>query len=972
MLSISRFGLVASVGFASAFALPEALRAVGQNHGLAELRSRVLSQPRTFENDVLFSRSNGEIVKSPRFTVSSDMFGDFDGDNDVDLHDYNAMQICLSFSGPEIPTPPACDTFDADDDSDVDLADFDEFMSVLTGSLSGVLVEAGTLFPIASSQTAYYSGEPGTPGSNAFNGTAAQAGYTQDDLWYHWSVVSKPVETGSILISNESKPESAYMILAPVMTGGYIFELRVTNLITMEFGADMVSLDVCEGDRDGDGVGDEDDNCLNADNPAQEDGDGDGVGDACDNCIDDVNDDQANADGDDFGDVCDNCDDVPNNDQLDGDEDGVGDACDNCPADANPDQVDTNEDGDGDVCEDDFDSDGVVNETDNCPNVANANQTDTDSDGLGDACDNCPSVSNAGDLGTCTAGTTGTCVLDTDCDTATDSGDGVCDNNQADSEGDGVGDGVGDVCDNCPDDANTAQTDTDGDGVGDVCDNCVIDYNPDQADEDNNGEGNACDEGYNPPPPDPDPVTVTIGGGTSQQVFKCPDTMLQAVTDPAGGTITWEQTGGVAVTSFTDNGDGSASVQIPADAEENDQYRFTATPLLEGFEPVASSVTLTVQLAGTVAVGTKSSGAAQPGDTVTLTLDSTESEDWSAEWSQDPSDPAGVQVALTQGTPDSQSATFTAPDVEVTTTLNFSVSSGQCGEFTDVVPTGDLAVEVQVASVTFVLRDTIAVGGSLTLDDASITTVDGAPLDFELLYFVSDDGALPPGVIVSVNQDTNVLTVDAASATATIEIKVQAWGTGGLLAHASDTTEIITGGGFSGTREPSASASAAGPPGYFEYTGPGGLIPAPSGETQGICLFHLRMNDDYLVDGTPPSEITWMELGINGLTHTSPWDLDFYLIDPWGQVLEIMTDRGDQFAIVGRNLIFNDAADAFPPEDAEVLPGVYLPEDSDGLGGFGTFSDPGTDSWILLVIDDSGGNQGNIDSFSLRGFGAGK
>ena len=40
--------------------------------------------------------------------------------------------------------------------------------------------------------------------------------------------------------------------------------------------------DACEGDRDGDGVPDEDDNCPDAYNPRQWDTDGDGLGDACD------------------------------------------------------------------------------------------------------------------------------------------------------------------------------------------------------------------------------------------------------------------------------------------------------------------------------------------------------------------------------------------------------------------------------------------------------------------------------------------------------------------------------------------------------------------------------------------------------------------------------------------------------------------------------------------------------------------
>jgi hypothetical protein len=59
------------------------------------------------------------------------------------------------------------------------------------------------------------------------------------------------------------------------------------------------------GDRDGDGVPDEQDICANNDDPAQFDGDLDGVGDACDNCSTMANAGQENGDGDAAGDLCD-------------------------------------------------------------------------------------------------------------------------------------------------------------------------------------------------------------------------------------------------------------------------------------------------------------------------------------------------------------------------------------------------------------------------------------------------------------------------------------------------------------------------------------------------------------------------------------------------------------------------------------------------------------------------------------------
>lgn len=79
--------------------------------------------------------------------------------------------------------------------------------------------------------------------------------------------------------------------------------------------------------------------------------DGDGVGNDCDNCVTTYNPDQEDADFDFIGDACDDC--------VDWDKDGYGNpgvagnvcADDNCPYTYNPDQLDTDDDGIGDVCD---------------------------------------------------------------------------------------------------------------------------------------------------------------------------------------------------------------------------------------------------------------------------------------------------------------------------------------------------------------------------------------------------------------------------------------------------------------------------------------------------------------------------------------------------------------------------------------------------------------------------------------------
>jgi hypothetical protein len=122
----------------------------------------------------------------------------------------------------------------------------------------------------------------------------------------------------------------------------------------------------------------------------------------------------------------------------------------------------------------------------------------------------------------------------------------------------------------------------------------------------------------------------------------------------------------------------------------------------------------------------------------------------------------------------------------------------------------------------------------------------------------------------------------------------------------------------------------------------------------------------------PMPAITSLELVLTGLTHTNGGDLDIYLIDPFGKTLEIMTDRGNNAGISNATLVFRDnvvAGLSLPPENGQIVSGSYLPEDSNSTGGFSKYNggSGGTDAWILLVIDDSAGDQGALGSWTLRG-----
>jgi hypothetical protein len=138
--------------------------------------------------------------------------------------------------------------------------------------------------------------------------------------------------------------------------------------------------------------------------------------------------------------------------------------------------------------------------------------------GIGDACDD-PDGDGVVD-------TTDNCPDDANSDQSDLDGDGlglVCDD-CVDFDGDGFGDpGFPDnTCeeDNCSQVFNPEQTDADDDGAGDACDNCPMTSNPDQSDLDGDGVGDSCDNC--PEAPNPDQAD-TDGDGSADACDNCPE-----------------------------------------------------------------------------------------------------------------------------------------------------------------------------------------------------------------------------------------------------------------------------------------------------------------------------------------------------------------------------------------------------------------------------------------------------------------
>jgi subtilisin-like proprotein convertase family protein len=126
--------------------------------------------------------------------------------------------------------------------------------------------------------------------------------------------------------------------------------------------------------------------------------------------------------------------------------------------------------------------------------------------------------------------------------------------------------------------------------------------------------------------------------------------------------------------------------------------------------------------------------------------------------------------------------------------------------------------------------------------------------------------------------------------------------------------------------------------------------------------------------------VTAVRVGIEGLSHGTPMNLDVFLVSPDGKVALLMSDAGRTYRVSSTSLLFDDSASSAIPETTAIVPGRYRPanyQSSDveappagSVGPIGNnlnalAANGANGEWKLYVVDDHAGDTGSIASWSI-------
>jgi hypothetical protein len=108
--------------------------------------------------------------------------------------------------------------------------------------ISTLNVEAGSLAPARATLGAYDSLSVGEANNNAVNGSVSQAGYSQGDFIFAWTVDSQPGGSGSVSFDNPGEVDTGWRVNPPAAAGMYVFRLTATNAQTGDQDSDTVEV----------------------------------------------------------------------------------------------------------------------------------------------------------------------------------------------------------------------------------------------------------------------------------------------------------------------------------------------------------------------------------------------------------------------------------------------------------------------------------------------------------------------------------------------------------------------------------------------------------------------------------------------------------------------------------------------------------------------------------------------------------